>query len=95
MRHRWSRPFRGLGVDECVRCGTTRDVIASVGVKYHRALRTYMQPDGVRHTGMAPVCDPSLKALSRPILDAYEIWRNYRGSYLFAEANWYQVFIEI
>jgi hypothetical protein len=69
MKHSWSTPFPQIGVQECTRCGTTRDTLCIIGIKLHRQLRTYVRPDGIRFTGCAPACDATFKGISRPILN--------------------------
>lgn len=66
-RHKWHRDY---GISEegeehlpysmevCLHCGCTREIIAIVGIRYHRALRSYLREDGVRFTGLAPECQP-------------------------------------
>jgi hypothetical protein len=67
-RHRWRREY-GLAEDGsgeklpysmevCMKCGCTREIIAVVGIRYHRALRSYLREDGIRYTGLAPECKP-------------------------------------
>jgi hypothetical protein len=75
MKHRWSKPIDHVAAEECIRCGTTRETIATIGIKYHRALRTYVRPDGIRFTGQAPDCDSTTKILGRPILEIFANWR--------------------
>ncbi len=71
MKHTWHQPYPRMATDECARCGTTRTVIWS---HFHRKLRHYVRPDGVRFTGGAPACDASLKQISRPYMDALTLW---------------------
>lgn len=75
MNHRWSKPITHVAAEECIRCGTTRETVATIGIKYHRELRTYVRPDGIRFTGRAPKCEPRLKILGRPILKVLDDWR--------------------
>lgn len=41
--------------DVCKHCGTIREVIGTVGD--HLQIRSYIAPDGIRHTGCAPECN--------------------------------------
>lgn len=55
IRHRWTDKsgYRG----RCIHCRTERETIAIVGIRIHRRLRSYLRPDGVRFTGLAPLCE--------------------------------------
>jgi hypothetical protein len=56
-RHRWQRQNRISKALICSKCRCVRRVIAVVGIKYQRELKTYVRPDGVEFTGRAPECE--------------------------------------
>lgn len=55
-RHRWIGSLVKFGLGTCKHCGTVREVVTSFGKRRQFYIRTYVQPDGIRHTGWAPRC---------------------------------------
>lgn len=55
-RHRWEKIMPHRAIQFCRGCMATREVLAIVGIRYPRELRTHVRGDGVRFTGFTPEC---------------------------------------
>lgn len=82
MRHKWKRQYYEdweeevlvpHSIEVCLKCGTTRSIVAIVGIRYHRALRTYLREDGIRFTGHCPGLHTFQSTDPRP-----RLYRSYR-----------------
>lgn len=93
MRHKWKKnwpAYWATMIEECVHCGCTRTLIGQVGIRRIRLLYTYVTPDAIRYTGVAPVCNMSGRLGMGDILLVRQMQESGPGGRIVGADKWFE-----